>query len=365
MSPVIRGIDLGYGMTKLTKSYNQFSGQITPASFPSIAATYCGREISTEEGSTNRRNTITVKVGETIFEVGPEARKALGGNSDGRNRETEYPKRDQYMALTLGALGFMDIPLNPGGEYVIDVLVVGLPISTFDEHRSDLKEKMTGAHKVMGKNILVKNVLVVHQPRGAYAEYAVRTGSASRMKNEVTLVADAGYFTFDWLWMDGNTPVAPLSDAANDGGMAGVLERVCEQIYLDEKDRKSESGALLRPELTLKRVKALTEKIDECLRTGNPIQLSGIPILKSTEHYIKVGRKRAEDSVADMMQTLGDRVMEINNIVEAGGGSHIYRDVLQANFPGRNILSSSEPIYANVKGYVLLGAQWAGANLRG
>lgn len=363
-TPVIRSIDLGFGVVKLVKSFNQFSGHIECKSFPSIAASYCGREITTEE-DTPQRDTVLVRVGDSLFEVGPDARKGLSGNSDGRSRVTAYPKYDQYMALSLGALSFMDIPETPLGEYLIDVLVVGLPISTYDTYRNFLKEKMTGSHVASGKKITVKNVIVVHQPRGAYAELAIRSGDSNRMKQEVTLIADAGYFTYDWLWMEGNAPIAPLSDASNDGGMAGVLERICEQIYQDEKDRVNDRGEKLHPDMSLKHVKALTERIDECLRWGDQIKLSGIPIKKSNDYYINVGRKRAEESVSNMMQTLGDRVLEINNIIEAGGGSHIYREVLQSKFPGRKILSSAEPIFANVKGFALIGAQWANINLKG
>lgn len=355
---IVRALDLGFGLVKLTQNFDLRKLESHCFSFPSITSKVLPADIPSggEDGITSTRKTKYVKVDGSIYAVGPDARETVLDGS-GRVRAEEYIETAEYMALSLGALSWMHVPTDSDGVHVIDVLVVGLPVSSFRERRDELKEKMVGVHEVDGKTYNIKNVVVVRQPHGAYADFVVSSKRSGEIKNEVTLVVDAGYFTFDWLWMKGNAPADQLSYAVNNGGMASVLDAVVEQIYQDEKDRI--------PKLTKGRIVNLTESIDDALRTGNEIKIGNISLSKPISHYREVALKRVEYAVSEMMKKIGERDLEINNIIATGGGSHLYSEVLKNKFPCHTINVSEKPAHANVRGYALLGAQWANINLKG
>jgi PRTRC genetic system protein D len=357
-APIIRAIDLGFGMVKLTRNFDPRKLESHCFSFPSITAKVSPGDQSpgNEDGITSARKTKFVTVNGSTYAVGPDARESVLDGS-GRVRAEEYIETTEYMALSLGALCWMQLPEDSDGNYTIDVLVVGLPVSSFKDRRDELKNRMTGIHHVDGKNYNIKNVVVVRQPHGAYADFVINSKQSSEIKNEVTLVVDAGYFTFDWLWMKGNAPADQLSYAVNNGGMASVLDAVIEQMYLDEKDRI--------PKLTKGRIVNLTETIDEALRTGTEIRIGNLSMANSISHYRKVALKRADYAVSEMMKKIGERDLEINNIIATGGGSHLYSEVLKDKFPCHTIHVSDRPAHANARGYALLGAQWANINLKG
>lgn len=69
---VVRAIDVGYSMTKYTVSQDPREC----ASFPSIATPASERELGI--GRRGKRNTVTVPVEGQRFELGPDARLAVG-----------------------------------------------------------------------------------------------------------------------------------------------------------------------------------------------------------------------------------------------------------------------------------------------
>ena len=49
---------------------------------------------------------------------------------------------------------------------------------------------------------------------------------------------------------------------------------------------------------------------------------------------------------------------DLENIVLVGGGAYLYRKAVKRRFPKHQILEVEDPMYANVRGFQLLGEQY-------
>lgn len=53
-----------------------------------------------------------------------------------------------------------------------------------------------------------------------------------------------------------------------------------------------------------------------------------------------------------------DRSWDVENILLVGEGTPLFRPAIRAAFPRHQILEMSDPLYANVRGFQLLGEQY-------
>jgi plasmid segregation protein ParM len=152
-SKIIRALDLGWGYTKYSR-LDPASGNMQYASFPSLAPRHTGVDLSMS--IMGRRDTVVVNVDGTKYEVGPDSID-LDTNDASRNLNDQYIHTEQYKAVMFGALAYI-------GEPVIDLLVVGLPLSNM-QMAGKLKDIVVGEHKVTdGLTVRVKDALVLPQP---------------------------------------------------------------------------------------------------------------------------------------------------------------------------------------------------------
>jgi plasmid segregation protein ParM len=202
MTKVIRALDLGSGWTKASRAVD---GKLEFFSFPSLAPRHTGRDLS---GSVlSKRDTVVVTVEGTKYEVGPDAGDLETVDST-RNLNDQYIHSDQYRAVMFGALHYM-------GEKTIDLLVIGLPLTTI--HRAEELRKLTvGTHKITDtETVEVKDVLILNQPLGGMY-YCLSQSSRPEfefLREETTVVVDTGYLTFDFITLNGEKVIESRSDA--------------------------------------------------------------------------------------------------------------------------------------------------------
>jgi plasmid segregation protein ParM len=325
MSIVVRAIDVGFGNTKyVTASAN---GQIDCAHFPSLA--YLAHDEEPAESMGGKRRTIQVSVDGVLYEVGPDVEFAAD-RFRSRQLHDEYTETAEYRAFTTAALHYMKVE-------TVDLLVVGLPVSQFMAKRAVLQKAMTGTFDAGRKRqIVVRRALVVPQPQGALFWYATQHASVASSKNK-TLVMDVGSRTFDWLVTRGLRVVPNMSDSVT-RGVSDILQYITNSIAARIKVNYRDLDA-----------------VDAALRSGRVLRLF------QTDHDLKkfdpVIRKIADQALNFVLAKL-DGPEDLEHIILVGGGAYLYTKAVKRRFPRHRIIEVDDPIYANVKGFQLLGEQY-------
>lgn len=343
-SPVIGAIDLGYGFTKWAVKTDK--GQ-TADSFPSFAPTASGTASLGGSGALSKLRVVVVEVKGKKYLVGIDSVMASDGRLE-RHRDPAYCTSDAYHALTLGALAYMK-------QSTIDVLVIGLPLSTLGTYREHLENKFSGTFEIPASHTLglengptkvkINRVLVVPQPAGALLSLA---GENQDLKESTNLVVDLGYYTMDFLCTNGMRPQAARSGAV-EGGMAGFydeLHNAASAVY--SKKNPDLPGEFRMPHH--KYEQALSN--DAVLRTSaGPLDLTECIPMAS----IKI------DQYLDVVAAKVGNTDDIINVILAGGGARILAPRFQSRFPRmRNILVPADPQFAIVQGYLAAGQSVVG-----
>lgn len=326
-NPIVKAIDVGYGNTKYTTLVA--NGDIQCGIFPSIAP-HAANGPDLSAGLMQRRNTVVVEVNGIKYEVGKDAHLALEA-THGRPLDLDYCMSDAHLALLRGALYYQGAP-------EIDLLVLGLPVNTFERYHADLEKRMLGAHPIPFRSgettCQVRNVRVIPQPIGAFFDHSVREGTYDRMRHEMNLLVDVGYFTLDWVVASG-VKMNNARSSAEPGGMSSVLQAIAAQV--GKKLGETISNLSL---------------IEEAIRTGTNPRFYGEEYDISDD--IKVGKKKAEQFLNVLVNKVGPS-MDIANIILAGGGAEFFRDVLASKFPRHKIITTDDPVFANVRGFQRAG----------
>jgi plasmid segregation protein ParM len=330
-SPIVRAIDIGYGNTKLTTGH-PVGQDISCKMFPSLAP-HASANGDLGAGMLAKRETVKIEVAGVHYEVGPDAELAQSGIARNRVLLTDYCKSDSYMALLRGAMSFM-------GVNRIDLLALGLPVSTYSTHKNDLIELAAGSHHCGNRTVHVQNVRVYPQPLGGFFDFSVRSKLFAQMSTEINLLIDPGFFTLDWLVTSGIKTLEGRSGAANDGGMSSILRAMSKAIAKDYKCDETELGDV--------------ERIDSALRNNTNMRLFGETI--DVKKYLPIGMSKAEEAINAMMTTIG-RTGDIANIVLVEGGSSLYAEAIKARFPKHKIALAHDPVFANARGFQLIAEQ--------
>jgi plasmid segregation protein ParM len=327
MQYVVRAVDVGFGNTKYVS--NVIGNEIRCANFPSIAYPSI-REPSTQPGF-ERRKTVAIPINGLFYEVGPEVELAVGTfrSTQLHDRYTEAP---EYLALLRGALAMMKLP-------VIDLLVVGLPVSSFSTKKAALEKAMTGEHNVGGgKSVTVKMALAVAQPQGALVDFAVQHQKMNTIKDEMSLIIDPGSRTFDWLVARGMRLVQNKSSSVN-RGVSDMLLAIAEEISADIGNPFSDIDA-----------------IDRALRKGQKLTIFQKPY--DLSQMMPIVHSIAQQAVASMLRLVGDSY-GFQNIILVGGGAPLFKKAVKGAFPKHRILEINDPLHANVRGFQIAGMNQA------
>jgi len=326
MDPIVRAIDVGFGNTKYVSSAS--GADVRCASFPSIAYPSARAPVA---NTGERRRTVAIPIGGLFYEVGPDVRLAADTfrATQLHDRYTETP---EYLALLRGALAMMRVE-------AIDILVLGLPVSALAGKRGQVEKLAVGTHDLgNGKKVIVRKALVVAQPQGALVQYAAQHGKLDAIGSEQSLIIDPGARTFDWLVARGMRLVQKQSHSLN-RGVFDVLQVVAGEIAAEIGAPYSDLVA-----------------IDEALRTGRRL-------LIYQHHYdlaklLPIAQTIAQQAVSSMMQWVGADYA-LQNIILVGGGAFLFEKAVKQAFPRHRIQKVKDPLYANVRGFQLAGANYA------
>lgn len=320
---IVRALDLGSGFAKLNRLEN---GALTYLSIPSLAPRHSGTDLSMS--MLGKRDTVVVTVDGTSYEVGPDSAD-LDSNDSTRNLNDQYIYTDQYRAVFYGALHYIN-------EEVIDLLVVGLPLTTL--HRAaDLKKMMIGEHQINATTkVTVKDALVLPQPMGAMHYCLSKANKIQEFEfldEETNLFIDPGYLTFDFLLTNGRK----INDArsnARAGGVSQVLRAISESL--------SHKFGIKYDNLTA---------IDRALERRK-IKING-QVEPMLEH-IKNARPAIEGSVNFLRNIAGDG-SDIDNIILVGGGQSIFAKTILNYYKSHKVYVLPDAQFANVKGFQAAG----------
>ena len=348
-APVVRAIDVGFGLVKL--SVRKGAG-LDFINFPSMAIPADASAVRTL--GTRKRDTFDVPVNGASYEVGRDVGLAQAGGSFGRDVTDEFYRGAIYEALTKGALRYM----LEAGDPVIDVLVLGLPVNQYNDskRRDYLRAQYEGDIPVGdGKKVTVRKVLVQAQPMGGYAalddhldalnDVIAKTpgalkplASGEALDDLSVLMVDPGEHTLDWLLIQQGSINPRSSGAASDAGRHRVVRSVLESLV-------AEVGRPLGP--------AVMPRINDALRSNSPVKLAGVA--HDLEHFEPIIMTVVEDCINRMVDGLRDAHEIIDLMVLVGGHPERYRDVLAKRFPAIPVFIMPESMSANVRGFQMIG----------
>lgn len=325
---VIRALDLGWGYTKMSR-LNPDSQELEFITFPSLAPRHSGVDLSMS--LLGRRDTVVVEVDGTSYEVGPDSAD-MDTSESSRSLNESYIYTEQYKAVFYGALHYT-------GEQEIDLLVVGLPLSNM-QAAPKLREMMIGEHKINATtSVTVKDALVLPQPLGGlYYCMSLRDEHPEFefIDEDVNLIVDPGFLTFDFLFSNGDKPVENRS-GAHTGGVSKILRSIADSLSNKFGIRYENLNA-----------------VDKGLRRRK-LKINGI--VETLEDHIRNTRASLEASVNYMRNVVGDGA-DIDNIILLGGGSAIYKKTIEQFYPKHTLIVIEDAQQANVRGFQLAGEHY-------
>jgi plasmid segregation protein ParM len=222
----------------------------------------------------------------------------------------------------------------------VDLMVVGLPVTTFDIRRTALGKRLTGEHPITdAKSVVVKEVKVLAQPHGALIDYALTDAKSEAMRSQRNLIIDCGARTFDWLLTQGIKIIERRSHATN-RGMYDVLQVLATEIGKRFNAQYQDY-----------------ERLDVALRTRTIPQVFGKDY--DLAPHLPMARKIAHEAVTDLRRYVQD-ASDVDNIIVSGGAAFFFKDAIRSAFPHHEIQEGRDGLYANVRGFARYGlARWA------
>lgn len=329
---VIRSIDVGYGGSKFTVGVK--SSEPVCEIFESIV----GVNSPAPQGDVRPHDTVVSVIDGVRYECGRDGDVVVAKN-EGRLEGVEYPRSPQYMALVNAALAYMD-------EEVIDLLMLGLPNSTYSSLKDALRDSMVGVHKFLRVNpktgreeeyqVEVKKVVVVRQALGGLIDVATIDDSKFEgLESEDSLIVDVGHYTLDWVYAKGMRPVEKLCDASNGHGASAIYKAIQAKI-------QSVTGETVD-----------VNKIAARYSSGAPgVKVNGRLVEFSNFEADIKGVIRS--ALQNMLQKV-DSSATMDNIVVVGGAAKDYAEVLADITKRDDILIPSDPRFSIVRGFQIIG----------
>jgi len=322
-SPVIRAIDAGYGNVKFVVNPNIWSSNSCQL-FPSIALPHVHTDPCTD--SMNERDTVIVQIGDEHFEVGPDVHLLEGTRASARILHEDYTTTRQYRALIHGALLRM-------GVAEIDLMVVGLPVKLMADKRDRLRHSLKGRHRIGDTDVSVADVLVLPQPLGSLIYHIKQKNLFHTITDGACLIIDQGFFTTDWLVVQGLKPM-PARCSSSPTGVSALLKKIA-------RDLVKHTGTPFED----------LYELDKGLHTGH-FRLFGKPFDLSP--LITSAKQVFAPLVAELVNTVGS-AGNIDRILLTGGGAGFIKDSIQEAFPRHELTLIHDAAFANVKGFQQAG----------
>ncbi len=335
----VRAIDVGYANLKYTLGRRLIGGEntIVTGLFPAIAPRLMTRDVMKDPGV----DACIVNVRGADYVVGT-ASVNYTTPSEQQAFDLDYSGSDRYHALMVGGMNYMADDAGAGQEFVIERLVLGLPLNTYHQNALALKQRATGEHLIRrpGSNqhrrVTVKDVHVMVQPHGALLDFGVAHPTVLK-DNGRTLVIDPGGGTLDWFVARGTAP-----NWAQSGAHPKAMLH-CAYAIAD----------LINPRWRTQH--EVVEIIDLALRTGAEEFQIGPRRFRMRDFQAAVDSVILE-SVKHMTAKAGE-LDSINRILFAGGGAPVFKEFLLRNMPELANIMHAEPesVFSNVRGFQVAG----------
>lgn len=326
----VQALDVGYGFTKFTTGVDK-KGEPIFKSFPSLVPRAPMNDMAGEHFMT--RDTIRIEHGGTEWEVGPDCYD-IASKNDVRALHDDFINTEQYKVLFKAALAYMDTT-------EIDLLVLGLPVS----YMSKKEEAITfakGTHAVAGKEIVVKDVIVVPQPLGALYNHAITSDQFERLLQTNSLIIDPGYHTFDFLTTRG-LQINPTRSGARPGGMHSILKAIQNSINTKE-------GVVFDDLNLIDTHLDLANYRPDNTKRSLYIYGKEVPL----EDHVKNTGPVISENINYLINTVQD-TKDIAQIVVAGGPGKVFEKGLRKAFPHNDIMLIDDGIYTNCRGFFFWG----------
>lgn len=283
---------------------------------------------------------LTGKLSDDFFQVIVDGEPWAGGveparlNYPMRQLHEDYPKTKQYKALFYTALALCDRP-------VIDTLITGLPVVHFNDQErvAHLNSLLAGKHQIAPKvEVEVKKVVVVPQPVGGYMDMFMELDENLQevVSKGRSIVIDPGFYSVDWVTFSRGEMSMEQSGSSTEATSV-LLEKATKFIQADYAR------------------KIPVEEIETAIRLKEKeIPLCGS--LKGFEPYIDMAMRTVpEEALLPLKNSLRGGSGIVGYVFMVGGGANFYKEAAQAIFPDAKVITSSDPVMANAKGFWFLG----------
>jgi plasmid segregation protein ParM len=329
------GVDVGHANVKYSLARNGRAA-VPVGIFQAVAPKSDAAAIRNDPNQ-QKRDVCFVEIKGVRYVVGPDAHTNVPGRQP-RSMSRSYCLSAEYMALMRGAIYMAARAEGDAAEYVIQELVLGLPLTTFAEFRGELQRLAVGEHIVVGmdgapRRVTVQSAHVVLQPFGAMINHAARQAEPPGIR---TLVVDAGGGTLDWyVAVDGQT----------NWERSGAFPRAMLACAYAVADRM---GPGVRDNLEMVR------RIDKAIRDDDKTFATnkGPRQLSDDKGVIETVLSEGVEAMLASVESLVD----FDRVLVTGGGAPVYCRYLKERVPEINSLSiDAEPILSNVRGFHLWG----------
>jgi plasmid segregation protein ParM len=245
-----------------------------------------------------------------------------------RELHPDYPATAAYRALFHAALLVSD-------QERVDRLVTGLPVVQHQDtaRRERLHAALIGVHQVTPeRQVTVAQVDILPQPVGAYLDAIGSAAAAAVFDTARTLVIDAGFFSVDWVLIEGGE-LRSANSGSSTSAMSLLMEAADDLIQQDHGDRLG------------------LDQIEKALRAGS----STVPLFSSPVElapYVAAAAKRtASAAITAVRQSMRSERRAVDVVLLAGGGAAIYADAAREAYPRSQVVVPADPVLANVRGF--------------
>jgi len=250
-----------------------------------------------------------------------------------RELHKDYASTDSYRAL-------FNAGLLLSSQTEIDLVVTGLPTSQyFDEAlRDKLVKTMKGEHQVTSKRrVLVKDVKIVPQPLGGFADYLNSLSNPDEIEDASVLVVDPGFFSVDWVLLV-NGEFKRASSGTSLDASSVILDKAAELIA---KDFGGNPGR---------------GKMENAIRAGRAtVTVFGARV--EIAQYLAAASSAVGHIVcAQLQESLRKADSAIDAIVLVGGGAPFYEKSIKEAFGKTPVSLAPNSVFANARGFWLGGA---------
>ncbi len=248
------------------------------------------------------------------------------------------PLHEDY-AASAAYLALMRAGLVLTGERYFDVLVTGLPVSQASNPTrvAALRERLRGTHRLDAEGAVtveVAEVKIVAQPLGALVDLIATAdgGLLDRVEEGVVLVIDAGFYSFDWaLAVAGN--LRRSSSGTSLEAMSVLLDHAAQALA-------QHYGG-----------KPMPLVLEAAVRNGRTQWLQAGQVVDLAPVLARAAAETAPIAMEALRQALRREDLNVDVILLSGGGGKLYGQALRATFPTARIVTPTDPVTANVRGY--------------